>query len=154
MTRNELLRRIDAAKAKKGWSDRRASNEAGLGPDFIRDLRRHPLSKIAVHKLVALARALDLPTAYLIEENADLLTRDRPESLDPDRLRRATLAAERAVRDVSEDRREIVKADLIYEIYEVLSERARAGEEPDDEQALGLIDALIRRMVLSRVNPR
>src|SRR5579884_3958457 len=135
MTRNELLRRIDAAKAKKGWSDRRASNEAGLGPDFIRDLRRHPLSKIAVHKLVALARA-------------------RPESLDPDRLRRATLAAERAVRDVSEDRREIVKADLIYEIYEVLSERARAGEEPDDEQALGLIDALIRRMVLSRVNPR
>lgn len=66
MEQTELLRRITTRLAELNLSAREACRRAGLGQDFIRDIRRRGHSPKA-NKLRALARVLRVPSTYLIE---------------------------------------------------------------------------------------
>jgi transcriptional regulator with XRE-family HTH domain len=63
---SELLRRIDARQAVLGLSDRATALQAGLGADFVRDMRRH-FHPPKANKLVAIAAVLRVDPAYLLE---------------------------------------------------------------------------------------
>jgi SOS-response transcriptional repressor LexA len=66
MSQDLLLTRITERLATMKLSARKASMNAKLGPDYIRDLFRKPTSP-SVDNLVALAQALGVPASYFIE---------------------------------------------------------------------------------------
>ncbi len=63
---SELLRRIDELLRARHVSARAASLRAGLGPDYLRDLRRRTRQP-AAEKLLALERSLDAPRHYFVD---------------------------------------------------------------------------------------
>ena len=71
MPPSELLRRIEERLAAMPMSERRAVTLAGVGADFIRDLRRRGYSPKA-EKLARLARVLEVPLSFL----TDAVTQD------------------------------------------------------------------------------
>lgn len=66
MPQELLLARIAERLAVTKLSARKASMNAKLGPDYIRDLHRRPTSP-SLDNLVALAQALGVPASYFIE---------------------------------------------------------------------------------------
>lgn len=71
--------------------------------------------------------------------------------LDRERLRLALLAADRAISGENVQDASLLRADIASAVYDVLTERAAAGESLDEASALRLIDGLIRRLVASRL---
>jgi SOS-response transcriptional repressor LexA len=65
---NDVLERIDRRLEALGLSPRKASIDAGLGPDAIRDLKRKPESSPTLRTLSALAPVLRTTVAWLAEE--------------------------------------------------------------------------------------
>ncbi len=65
MTGTTLLERIHEMLSVTGKSARRASIEAGMGPDVIRDIERDPGKSVTLKTIQNLARALDCEPAWL-----------------------------------------------------------------------------------------
>lgn len=150
MRRAELLRRIEEILLRRRWSDRRACLAAGLTEDFIRNLRRRPEASVKVEKLTQLARALEVPAAYLIDDSigpGDLMEASLFPALDPNRLLMAQRAAEAALVGAKLENFEEVRATLTAYVYGALTERARSGKPIEGHAADDFIDGLIRGMV-------
>jgi hypothetical protein len=75
-------------------------------------------------------------------------------SSDPRLLDLARRAAWNSSRTLKNTERAAIAEKLTPAIYDVLSERQRAGETITEEVAFGLIDELVRRMALARSNER
>lgn len=88
MAQTELLRRIEDLLARRGMSDRRASQLAGLGVDFIRDIRRRGHSPNAA-KLARLAQVLEVTPNYLLDWN------DEPDTSSNELAERAPISRDR-----------------------------------------------------------
>lgn len=148
------MRRIDEALGRLGWSDERACREANLRVDFVRNLRRYPDRDIKVSKLTALARAIGVPPAYLVDENAEVLVDAPCVTLDREHLRLAQRAVRRALADEDLPDREEAETVLTADLYDLLTERARSGKPVDPDSIDDFIEMFIRRMVLDRFRPR
>lgn len=153
MDREELLRRIERALSQQRVSAKAASREAIGHGDFVRDLRRHPASKVDASKLTALARVLRVPPAYFVDD--DISDGDLALARIPNRDARmwslAEEIAENSLKDRRDPKREHHKAQLIPMIYDVIAERVAAGASVDDPEMLTLVKDIMRRLVLHRI---
>jgi transcriptional regulator with XRE-family HTH domain len=150
METKELLKRIEAARARKGWSPRRASMIAGLGPDFLRNLAGGRVADVKASKLKKLALALDVPPAYFIDGDLDSSPVRPADPVSQECWRRAEMVAKRAVESLPPgEQRDEIEARVTATAYSLICERTRAGESFDDPKCLDLLDAVIRHMVLS-----
>jgi hypothetical protein len=143
MKRAELLHRIEGALAEKDLSASAASRRATGRPDFIRDLKRHPESKVDAGKLAALARVLGVTPAYLVDET---VKRAAAVARDPAIWKRAAAIADRTLRGSRAPRKAGLHEKLTERIYNVIEERVAAGTALDDPALDGLVTALMRQL--------
>lgn len=154
ISRETFLRRVDEARATKGWSDLRTCREAGIGDTWLKDYRRRPGAKRPGAAIVArLAAALEIPAAWLVEERPEGLQMTR--QLDERRLEDARRIA-KEVYDLCRQKfpnqkiAEFAEQDCVDLVYDVLTESAEAGIRTTRRNG-NIIALTIRRLLISRL---
>ena len=119
------------------------------GFDIIRDLERFPKSKNPHDKLVALAKAAGKPENYLINKNVNEEGELDEDAEDSRILESAIAIAARTVATLSDHPApESLQSELTLKIYRSMKRRAKEGEDVTSPAALGLIETLIRELIV------
>jgi|SRR6185437_1281965 len=152
--REEMLRRIDSVQDErkaKGLpaSDRYLSKKATGGWDFIRDLRRNPNSRVDASKLLGLAEICDKPPHFFTDEEPQMSRRLGVPH--PEWLRLSMKAATEATQGLDVPDLDDLRADLAQRIYAVVVEHADSGEVISEGLVVGLVRAVARQAVASRL---
>ena len=164
MKRPEIVARIrqmlaDLKKEGRPMSERELSRAAYEimtekpapkgGYDIIRDLERFPESKNPHDKLVALAKAAGKPENYLINENVIDEDALDEEAEDSRMLESAIAIARRTVATLPDHPApDSLQSELTLKIYRSMKRRAKEGEDATSPASLGLIETLIRELIV------
>ena len=135
----EIVRRMEAL----GLTPKRLSLSAGLNETYVRDLVAGRVDSPRPRNLKKLAQVLKCSVIDL------LLPAQHLEGNEALMLKRAVILADRVIGDASLPDREGSQARIAKVIYDVLVERGTESQpiSENDEEAIALIEALMRRML-------
>lgn len=146
MTREELVARIDAAKAKMGQarskdvSDRELSLAVTGKPDFVRYLRDGRGADPSATQLQRLAEVMGLDPYYFIDGERTAIS----PANDLDLIKLAFRAADRQMADYRGSMPDEFRADLAAAIFNTLRQYKAQGRSIDADTAMDLVSAVFQ----------